>query len=215
MLILGVDDAGRGPVIGPMVLAAVLIDDKHEAELKKLGVKDSKQILPKKRELLEKLKPYQYGGNMINEVKLKESSFNELPFRFEAGTPNIAGAIGLGAAINYLQKTGMENIEYNNRKLVNLLIEKLKEIPSIEFYGKNQGSLVSFNFKQLHPHDVSTILDKENIFLRAGHHCVMPFHRKLKLNGSIRASFYLYNNEEDVNALAYLLEKISKNFTRK
>ncbi|MBS3141635.1 aminotransferase class V-fold PLP-dependent enzyme [Candidatus Woesearchaeota archaeon] len=172
-------------------------------------------VLYGKKELLENLKPYQYGSFMSQKIETNTSELKKTPFKFEAGTPNVEGVIGLGAAVNYLNKIGMENIEYNNRKLVNLFLEKTDGIKNLHVYGKNQENLVSFNFDLLSAGNVSAILNRENIFINSGNHNVSLFHKKLKIDESARISFYLYNNEEDVNALVYVLEKIGKSFAKK
>ena len=168
-------------------------------------------VLYGKKELLETLKPYQYGSNMNK----GNSEVKEIPFKFEAGTPNVAGVVGLGAAVSYLNKLGMDNIDYSNRKLTQLLIEKLNGISDIIVYGKNQGNILSFNFDSLSAGNVSAILNKENIFVNSGNHNSSVIHNKMKIDESIRVSFYLYNHEEDVNALTYVLEKINKSILKK
>src|SRR3989344_2249585 len=132
-------------------------------------------VLYGKKELLENMQPFLYGGEMINEVKFDETKFNELPWKFEAGTPNITEGIGLGAAIDYLNEVGMKQIHEKDKELVDYAIERLKEIKGITIYGpKERGAVVAFNVHNVHAHDVSQILDSEGVAIRAGHHCCMP-----------------------------------------
>ncbi len=160
-------------------------------------------VLYGKKELLEKLEPFNYGGGMIKEVSWKESSWNELPWKFEAGTPNIAGAVGLAAAVKYLQSIGMENIWRQEEELTKYFLTQLHSISGIRLLGpsspKQRGAIFSLVLESMHPHDISEMLDKENICVRAGHHCAMPLHTKLGLAGSLRASFYLYNTKENAD----------------
>ncbi len=173
-------------------------------------------VLYGKRALLENMQPFLYGGDMIKEVTFKEAKWNDLPHKFEAGTPAIAEVIGLGAAIDYLNSIGMEKIEAHERELVNYAYEKLSQVPRIKIYGpKERASLISFNLDGIHAHDVVQILDSEGIACRGGHQCAMPLHREvLGVQGSVRASFGLYNEKEDVDALINALEKVRKVFKR-
>jgi cysteine desulfurase / selenocysteine lyase len=164
-----------------------------------------------KENVLNKLSPYQFGGDMIHEVKFEDSSWNDLPGKFEAGTPNVAGFVGLGTAIDYLKKVGMENIENHDKKLIKILKKEISDL-DLEIYGENQKSLLSFNLPNLHSHDVASFLDEQNICVRAGHHCVMPFHNKLGINSSVRASFYLYNEKEDVLKLVEVVRKLLEKY---
>lgn len=163
-------------------------------------------VLYGKKELLEKMDPFLYGGDMIKEVTFETSTWNDLPWKFEAGTPNIAGAVGLAAAINYLQKIGMENIQHYEKELTDYILQKLSALPTIKLIGpavpEGRAAVFSFIVEGIHPHDVSEIFDKENICVRGGHHCAMPLHEKLQVNGSVRASFYFYNTKDDLDALA-------------
>jgi|TARA_B100001971_G_C18221758_1_gene557669 cysteine desulfurase/selenocysteine lyase len=170
-------------------------------------------ILYGKKELLEKMQPFLYGGEMIKEVTLEDTKFNDLPWKFEAGTMNIAQAIGLKAAIDYLEKIGMKNIQNHDQELVNYCYEKLSEIKEVEIYGpKERSSLISFNIKNVHAHDTATILDGEGIAVRAGHHCAMPLHTELNIPASVRASFYLYNTKEEIDKLVEAIHKVIKVF---
>ena len=171
-------------------------------------------VLYGKKELLEKMQPFQYGGGMIKEVTFKDTKFNDIPWKFEAGTPNIAQGIGLAAAVDYLNKVGMKNIMNHGKELANYCYEKLSEIDEVEIYGpKERGALVSFNVKEVHAHDTATILDSEGIAVRAGHHCTMPLHSVLGIPASTRASFYLYNTKEEIDKLAEGIQKVIKVFS--
>jgi cysteine desulfurase/selenocysteine lyase len=157
-----------------------------------------------KREILENMRPFLGGGDMILEVKLRESKWNDLPWKFEAGTPAVAEGIALGKAIDYLKNHGMEKIESYERQIVSYAMERLSMIDGIEIYGpppQLRGGLVSFNLSDIHPHDVAAVLDYDGIAIRAGHHCAQPLHEKLGINASARASFYLYNTMEEVDKL--------------
>lgn len=162
--------------------------------------------------------PWMGGGDMIETVDLESSVYAHLPAKLEAGTPNIAGAIGLAVAIEYLEKIGMENIHNHEMKLMDLAIEKLSDIPGISLYHSQdrnrRGGVLSFNIDNVHPLDVGSILDEEGIAIRVGHHCCQPFMKQNKIPGTCRASFYLYNTEEEVSALADSLKKVVKLFGR-
>ena len=168
-----------------------------------------------KSEILEDMKPFITGGNMIQEVKLRESKWGELPWRFEAGTPAIEEGIALGTAIDYLKNLGMESIENYERQIVAYAMERLSEIDGIEIYGpssEQRGGLVSFNLAGIQPHDIAAALDYDGIAIRAGHHCAQPLHEKLGIEASARASFYLYNTMEEVDRLVDGLHKAKKVF---
>jgi cysteine desulfurase/selenocysteine lyase len=171
-----------------------------------------------KNELLEKMKPYQYGGDMIREVHVKNSTWNDLPYKFEAGTPNISGAIGLGAAVEYLEKLGMDKVREHEKMITKYALLKLSEIKGLTTYGpelaKRSGA-IAFNLKGVHPHDVAAIVDEEAIAIRSGHHCAMPLHEELGLEASNRASFYIYNTRDDVDRLCAALLKAKKIFGAK
>tara|TARA_Y100000310_G_C20685635_1_gene818756 strand:+ start:1870 stop:3102 length:1233 start_codon:yes stop_codon:yes gene_type:complete len=170
-------------------------------------------ILYGKKELLIDMPPFLYGGDMIREVSLDDSSFNELPWKFEAGTPNIAGAVGLSAAIKYLSKIGFDKIQNNDNALTEYAIEKLSQIKNLTLHGpKTRGAIVSFNIKGTHSHDIASILDSEGIAIRAGHHCCMPLMKKLNIQGTARASFYLYNTIEEVDKLITAINKVKRIF---
>ena len=168
-----------------------------------------------KKELLQGMEPFLYGGEMIKEVTFEQTKFNDLPWKFEAGTMNIAQGIGLGAAIDYLNKIGMKNIENYENELVSYAMKRLSEIKEIEIYGPDadkRSGLVAFNVKDVHAHDTATILDGEGIAVRAGHHCAMPLASVLGIAASARASFYLYNTKEEIDKLAEGINKVIKVF---
>ena len=170
-------------------------------------------VLYGKKELLEKMQPFLYGGEMIREVRFDDTKFNELPWKFEAGTPNIVEGIGLGVAIDYLKKIGMRQIHERDKELVEHAIERLKEIDGITIYGpKERGSVVAFNVHGVHAHDVSQILDSEGVAIRAGHHCCMPLMSVLGVAATARASFYLYNTEQEIDTFINAIHKVKKVF---
>ncbi|GGE07947.1 cysteine desulfurase SufS [Marinithermofilum abyssi] len=171
-------------------------------------------VLYGKEALLEKMEPIEFGGEMIDHVDLYESTWKELPWKFEGGTPIIAGAIGLGAAIDYLESIGMDTIEEHDRQLAAYAVEELQKVEGLEIYGplKNRTGLVTFNIDNVHPHDVATVLDAEGIAVRAGHHCAQPLMRWLNVTATARASFYLYNDEEDIQQLVKGLQKVKEYF---
>ncbi len=160
-------------------------------------------VLYGKKELLETLDPLLYGGGMIKEVTFINSTWNDLPWKFEAGTPNIAGAVGLTAAIEYVQSIGMENIQQYEQELTQYFLQKLSTLPNIKLLGpatsEQRGAVFSFDIQGIHPHDVSELLDKQTICVRGGHHCAMPLHTKLGVPGSVRVSFYFYNTTEEID----------------
>lgn len=162
-------------------------------------------VLWGKLPLLEEMNPYQLGGDMIKEVYLEKTTFQSPPHKFEAGTPHIAGAIGLGAAIDYLNDIGMENIRQHEIELTSYAMEKMKNIGGITIFGplesENRGGVIAFSLKNVHSHDVAQVLDDDNICVRSGHHCAMPLHTRLKIAASTRASFYIYNTRQDIDAL--------------
>lgn len=166
-------------------------------------------VLYGKRKLLNSMEPTYFGGEMIDIVELYESTWKETPWKFEGGTPIIAGAIGLGVAIDYLAEVGMENIRVHDEHLTRYALQKLSDIEGVTIYGPasatGRGGLVTFNLAEIHPHDVSTILDSEGVAIRAGHHCAQPLMRMLNVPATGRASFYLYNTEADIDALASAL----------
>lgn len=167
-----------------------------------------------KKEHLEKMEPVEFGGEMIDFVGLYESTWKELPWKFEAGTPIIAGAIGLGAAIDFLEDIGMETIEKYEHELASYALDKMSQIEGITIYGpKNRAGLVTFNIEDVHPHDLSTVLDAEGIAVRAGHHCAQPLMKWLNVSATARASFYLYNTEEEIDKLVAGIIKTKEYFS--
>jgi cysteine desulfurase / selenocysteine lyase len=174
-------------------------------------------ILYGKQHLLENMEPVEFGGEMIDFVELYDSTWKELPWKFEGGTPTIAGAIGLGAAIDFLNEVGLENIAEHELKLSQYALEKLSTIEGISIYGPmdpaKRSGLVTFNIEEVHPHDVATVLDAEGIAVRAGHHCAQPLMRWLKATATARASYYLYNTEEDIDRLVEGLVKTKEYFS--
>jgi cysteine desulfurase / selenocysteine lyase len=169
-------------------------------------------------EFLEKLPPFTTGGSMIEHVEYEKCSFAAPPRKFEAGTPNIEGAIGLGAAVDYIKSIGFDKIEAHDNELTSYAFSELKKIKEIDVYhpGVSKGSaIISFNIKDVHPHDVASFLDDYNICVRVGHHCNMPIMTKLGLPGTVRVSFYIYNTQEDVDALITALKKIVGVFKKK
>ena len=169
-------------------------------------------VLYGRKELLETMQPFLYGGDMIREVSFTQASWNDLPWKFEAGTPNMAGAAGLMTAVEYLEQIGMEKIAAHGKELTTYALEKLSTIPGLTIIGpttiENRGPVISFNIDGIHPHDLSEMLDKENIAVRGGFHCAMPLFSKLRIEGSVRASFYIYNSKEDVDRLVEAVKNI-------
>jgi cysteine desulfurase / selenocysteine lyase len=174
-------------------------------------------VLYGKKKHLNKMEPVEFGGEMIDFVGLQESTWKELPWKFEGGTPIIAGAIGLGAAIDFLEEVGLHNIEEHEHKLAAYALNKMNEVEGMKIYGpKDPGKragLVTFNIDDVHPHDVATVLDAEGIAVRAGHHCAQPLMKWLDVSATARASFYLYNTEEDIDKLVAGLLKTKEFFS--
>ncbi len=165
-------------------------------------------------EILEEMDPFLGGGEMIREVRLDLSTYNDLPYKFEAGTMNIAQAVGLGAAVDYLGELGMENVREHERRLGEYAYGRLSELEGIEIYGpkEERTGLVSFSLPDVHPHDLSQLLDEEGIAIRSGHHCAQPLMRRLGVPATARASFYLYNVEEEVDRLVEALARAREFF---
>ena len=164
--------------------------------------------------LLEAMPPYKGGGDMILEVSFEHTVFNELPYKFEAGTPNISGTIGLGAAVDYLQSVGMQNIFEHEKSLHSYMVSKLQEVDGLQLIGtaSDQASVQSFRLNDIHPHDLGTILDHQGVAVRTGHHCAMPVMQHFGLPGTTRAALGLYNNTDDVDQLIVALEKARQVF---
>ncbi|MEV2710956.1 cysteine desulfurase [Paenibacillus larvae] len=171
-------------------------------------------VLYGKQTLLEQMEPVEFGGEMIDFVDLYNSSWKELPWKFEGGTPIIAGAVGLAAAIDFLEDIGMEVIDVYDRKLGTYAYERLSEIEGLTVYGpvRNRTGVITFNLGDVHPHDVATVLDSEGVAVRAGHHCCQTLMRWLDVTATARASFYLYNTEDDVERLVKALLKTKEYF---
>jgi cysteine desulfurase / selenocysteine lyase len=169
-----------------------------------------------RRELLEAMPPFLAGGEMIREVHLRRSDWNDIPWKFEAGTPDAAAAIGLGVAADYLRDLGMGSVREHERELVAYALETLRrDVPGIELYGpsaEQRGGVVPFNLPGIHPHDVAQVLDRFGIAVRAGHHCTMPLHERLDLAATTRASFNVYSTREDVDALVTGLREVQRVF---
>jgi len=166
-------------------------------------------VLYAKPELLESMHPFLGGGEMIRKVTMEGSTWNDIPWKFEAGTPNIAQVIGLGSAIDYINKIGRENITDYENELLKYSQKKLQTIPGINIYGpaKDKGAVISFNLENIHPHDVAHILDTYGIAIRAGHHCAQPIMQKLGVAATNRASFYIYNTVEEIDQLVEGIQK--------
>ena len=173
-------------------------------------------VLYGKEELLERMSPVEFGGEMIDFVYEQEATWKDLPWKFEAGTPNIAGAIGLAAAIDYLDKIGMETVHQYEQELLSYVFPKLQAVEGLTIYGSEdltqRSGVISFNLAGLHPHDVATALDYEGVAVRAGHHCVQPLLSYLGVAATVRASFYLYNTKADCDKLVEALQKTKEFF---
>lgn len=173
-------------------------------------------VLYGKRALLENMEPFLGGGDMIREVHLEYSKWNELPWKFEAGTPAIAEAIGLGVAVDYLTALGMENVRAHERELIGYALEKFTGLDGVRVVGPQdpdqRGGVLAFEIAGVHPHDVAQIFDREGICVRAGHHCAMPLHERYGLAATTRASFYVYNAPEEVDKLAATIGKVRQVF---
>ncbi len=172
-------------------------------------------ILYGKRKLLAAMPPFMGGGDMIRRVRLEGSTWNDLPWKFEAGTPSIAEGIGLGAAVDYLSAIGMEHIHAYEQFITNYALEALSEVPGLKLYGPpaaQKGGVATFTLGKIHPHDIAELLDKDGIAIRAGHHCAMPLHHKCGLSATARASFYLYSTTDEVDKLVESLHRARKVF---
>ena len=173
-------------------------------------------VLYGKEELLEQMSPVEFGGEMIDFVYEQEATWKEIPWKFEAGTPNIAGAIGLAVAIDYLDKIGMETVHQYEQELIAYVFPKLQAVEGLTIYGSEdltqRSGVISFNLAGLHPHDVATALDYEGVAVRAGHHCAQPLLSYLGVAATVRASFYLYNTKADCDKLVEALQKTKEFF---
>jgi cysteine desulfurase/selenocysteine lyase len=172
-------------------------------------------VLYGRKDLLEKMPPFLGGGDMIKRVHLRSFAPNEIPFKFEAGTPAIAEAVGFKAAVDYLTGVGLNNISQHEHHVVEYAMDRLEEIPGVKVFGPpagDRGGVVAFTLQGVHPHDISQILDSDGIAIRAGHHCAMPLHEKFNIPATARASFYLYNTTAEVDQLADSIYKVKKLF---
>lgn len=162
-------------------------------------------VLYGRKELLEEMDPFLGGGEMIRKVTFEGATWNDLPWKFEAGTPNIADVIALGAAIDYLSDLGMENVRAHEVEITTYALDRLRQLNDITIYGPQdpaeRGGVVSFNFREIHPHDIGQVLDQYGVAIRAGHHCTQPLMRSLGISGTARASFYIYNTPEEVDVM--------------
>ncbi len=173
-------------------------------------------VLWVRKSLLQAMRPFHGGGDMIREVHKHESTWNDLPYKFEAGTPNIADVVGLGAAVDYLKGVGMDNVRRHERELTAYALDRMAKVPGITLYGPRdpdrRGGVVSFNFADVHPHDVAHIMDEEGIAIRSGHHCAQVLMERMNVAATSRASFYVYNTREEVDALIRALRKVAEMF---
>ena len=175
-------------------------------------------VLYGKKELLENMDPFLYGGDMIEYVYEQETSFAEVPTKFEAGTQNVEGAVGLAAAIDYLEKVGMDNVEKIEKELMKYALLELSKLNFVTVYGPKEiekhASVISFNVNGIHPHDVASILDSKNVCVRSGNHCAQPLLRYMGIDSTCRASFYIYNTKEDIDRLIEALYKTKDMFSK-
>ena len=171
-------------------------------------------VLIGRKTILEKMDPFMGGGEMINTVTMEKSTWNDVPWKFEAGTPNIAQVIGLGAAIDYIEKIGIENIHQHEQALLKYGLDILSQNKNIVLYGNPEirGAVIPFNVKNVHPHDLAKFLDTDGICVRAGHHCTQPIMNRLGINATARASFYIYNTKNDIEKLAESIKKTADIF---
>ena len=171
-------------------------------------------ILYGKPEILDEMEPFQGGGEMIKSVSMDEATWNEIPYKFEAGTPNIAQAIGLGAAVQYINDLGLDNIHRHGEELTKYALDKLNQINGIKIHGdqKERGPVISFEIENIHPQDLAQFLDQDGIAIRAGQHCTQPIMDKLGVFATSRASFYIYNTEDDIDTFCESIEKTANVF---
>jgi cysteine desulfurase/selenocysteine lyase len=174
-------------------------------------------VLYVKRDVLEDMEPFLRGGEMVLEVSYDRASWNDLPMRFEAGTPNIADAIGLGAAIDYLEALGMDAVRHHEKQLTEYALGAFRELEELDLFGptdvSKRGAIFSFHSSEVHPHDLGTLLDREGVAIRTGHHCTMPLMRTLGVAATARASFYIYNTEHEVDLLVDALKGALRYFS--
>jgi len=209
-------DGAQGAPHRPVDVQAIGCDFYAFSSHKMLGP-TGVGVLYGRRELLEEMEPFLGGGEMIKKVTYEGATWNDLPWKFEAGTPNIADVIAFGAAIDYLSDVGMENVRQHEIEITEYALRRLSELDDMVIYGPRdmaqRGGVVSFNYGNLHPHDVGTILDRHGVAIRAGHHCTQPLMRTLGVSGTARASFYLYNTLEEVDVLVDALNVAREFFT--
>ena len=175
-------------------------------------------VLYGKMELLNQMDPYMRGGGMIELVHKNETTYAQVPEKFEAGTPNIEGVVAFSKAIDYLEKIGMEEIYQHEKEILQYTLERFSELKFIKIYGTQnldtQGGIISFNILGVHPHDVGSILDNQGVAIRSGHHCAQIYMRSLGISGTNRISFYLYNTKKDIDNLMLGIERIKEIFSR-
>jgi cysteine desulfurase/selenocysteine lyase len=173
-------------------------------------------VLYAKKEILDEMPPFIGGGDMIKEVHKHETIYNELPYKFEGGTPNIAGVIGFGAAVDYLTKIGMDKVREHEIDVTNYTINAITGIKGVTLYGphnaSHRGGVVSFNISDIHPHDLATIMNEHGIAIRSGHHCAQVLMKRLDVAATSRASFYIYNTKEEVDTFINVLEEAKRVF---
>lgn len=174
-------------------------------------------VLYGKKELLTDMPPFLSGGDMIRKVTYKSTTWNHLPWKFEAGTPDIADGIAFGAAVEYLKKLGLDTIEHHEREITNYALERMQEITGLKIFGQDstprqRGGMISFTLESAHPHDIAEILNEDGIAIRSGHHCAQPLHTRFKKAATARASFYLYNTKEEVDRFIESLARVNKIF---
>jgi cysteine desulfurase/selenocysteine lyase len=209
-------DGAQAVPHGPVDVQALDADFYVFSGHKTLGPPGSGALWAR-RELLEEMPPFLAGGDMILEVHLRRTVFNRVPHKFEAGTPDIGSAIGLGRAVEYLKEIGMETVHAHERELTEYALEVLpRAVPDIHIYGPRSitehAGIVTFNLPGIHPHDVATLLDRQAIAVRAGHHCTMPLHERLGEAATVRASFNVYNDRDDIDRLADGLTGVARVF---
>ena len=208
-------DAAQGAPHLPIDVQALDVDFLAFSGHKMLG--PFVGVLYGKRALLEAMPPFMGGGDMIRKVELFESTWNDLPHKFEAGTPAIAEAIGIGAAVDYLNGLGMENVREHEMALTAYALDKLREVPTLRLIGpekvSERGGLAAFEMPGIHPHDIAAVLDRDAICIRAGHHCAQPLHAHFDLPATARASFYVYNTPDEIDLLVNSLQGVRRMFS--
>lgn len=209
-------DAAQGAPHLPIDVQALDVDFLAFSGHKMLG--PFVGVLYGKRALLQAMPPFLGGGDMIRQVGLQSSTWNDLPYKFEAGTPAIAEAIGIGTAVDYLNTLGMENVRAHEKELTSYALNKLQEVPTLHVIGptdvNERGGLAAFEMTGIHPHDIAAVLDRDAICIRAGHHCAQPLHDHYNLSATARASFYVYNAPEEIDALVTSLQNVRTMFNK-